>query len=310
MLANALRYWVEALRLDANETAMFTRQLEIIESEVFNVEYVPSRAREFIPIDSSVAPGADTITYRQYDQRGVAKLIANYATDLPRVDVLGKEFTTTIQSLGDAFGYTIQDMRRAAFSGVPIDRERMAAARDAIERKVDELLAIGDTTAGLNGFLKHPNVPLIAPITGVWAGATAQQIYDDLVKLVQSVVTNTKTTHQVDTVIFDTASWGIVAHKLMGANLDRTVLKVFLENHPNIKKVDQWTRNDTANAANTGPRIVAYERNRRVVEGKMAVDFEMLPPQAKGLEFEVPCHARTGGVVVRYPMAMAYMDGV
>ena len=40
------------------------------------------------------------------------------------------------------------------------------------------------------------------------------------------------------------------------------------------------------------------------------LEFEMLPPQAKGMRFEIYCHARFGGVQIYTPKACAYGLGL
>ena len=105
------------LRLDAGETAALARQLEHIYAKTYDVKYAELKARRFIPIDTSVDAGAEFFTYRQWDIFGMAKLIANYADDLPRVDTLAREFAAPIKSLGASYGFSIQDMSRAAMSG-------------------------------------------------------------------------------------------------------------------------------------------------------------------------------------------------
>src|SRR5690554_5233059 len=97
-------------RLDSRETAMLARQLEYIKAQTYDVRYPAFKARTFIPVSTEVPPGAESITYRQWDQYGMAKVIANYADDLPLVDVVAREFTTKVKSLGEAYQYSIQDL--------------------------------------------------------------------------------------------------------------------------------------------------------------------------------------------------------
>ena len=45
-------------------------------------------------MNNSVNPGATTITYRQWDNFGMAQIISNYADDPPLMDALVEEFTS------------------------------------------------------------------------------------------------------------------------------------------------------------------------------------------------------------------------
>lgn len=297
-------------RMDSNETAMLSRQLEHIKSSTYDVKYPAFKARQFIPLASGTPSGAETITYRQWDQYGMAKVISNFADDLPSVDVVAKEFTSRVKSLGDNYQYSIQDLRAAALAGNQLDAKRAVAARRAIEASIDNIAAIGLPEAGMEGFVNNSNVPLIAPTTGSWASATAAQILADMNKLVKSVVVATKQIHQPDTLLMDVESFELIAGLPTGTELTRTVLKVFLETNPHIRNIDSWYMLDTADAAGTGPRMIAYARDAEVLELEVPQEFEQLPPQSRNLAFVVPCHARIGGTVIRYPLGLAYMDGI
>ena len=86
-----------------------------------------------------------------------------------------------------------------------------------------------------------------------------------------------------------------------------TILRSFLANNPYIRNIDQWYRLDGAGAGGKNRGIV-YKRDPMVLEGVVPLDFEQLPPQARNLEFVVPCQARCGGVKIYQPSAMRYVD--
>lgn len=298
------------IRMDAGETAHLLRQLEFVKAQTFDILHAQLKARQFIPVSNEAPPGAESITYRQWDEFSMAKIIANYADDLPLVDVAVKEFTVPVKSLGKAYQWSIQDLRRASLAGSQLDVRRARAARMAIERAIDEIAAFGRADAGLPGFLNHANVPLVAPVTGTWATATAAQILEDLNTLVQSIVETTLEVHVPDTLLLSTASFGIIAQRPVSTTTQTTILQSFLTNNPYIRNVDQWTRLNSANAAGTGPRAVAYVRDPMVLQLEIPQEFEQFPPQSRNLSFVVPCHARIGGVQMHYPLAVAYMDGI
>lgn len=298
------------LRRDAGETAAFLRQLEFVYSTTYDVKYAALRAREFIPVDSSVPTGADSYTYQQWDMIGEAKIISNFGDDLPRVDVQGKEFTAPIRSLGNAYGFSIQDIRRAAMSGASLETRRATMARRAHEQAVDDIAAFGNAAYGLPGFLNNANIPIVAPDNAPWSGATPLQIIADLNKLVNSIITTTKDVEKPDTILFDLASFQIVNTTPMSltGDADKTILRFFLDNNPYIQSVDSWTKLENAGAGSV-TRIVAYRRDPEVLQMVIPQEFEQLPPQARNLEFVIPCHSRKGGVKIHYPLACAFMDG-
>lgn len=299
------------LRLDAGETAALSRQLEHMYAKTYDVKHGPLKSRQFVPIDTSVDTGAEFFTYRQWDMVGMADLIANFADDLPRVDAAAKEFTAKIHSMGAAFGYSIQDLRRSAKAGSQLDSRRASAARRAHDQKFDQLVALGNADAGLVGFLNHPNVPIVAPTTGQWVtnSATPQEKLADLNKLASSIVITTLETFVPDTLLLDNDSYEDINSTPFSTtgDSDKTILRYFLDNNPYIRNVDQWSRLNTAGAGGVS-RAVCYFRSEEVVAAVEPQPFEQLPPQWKNLEAVIPTHSRIGGVRVQYPFGMAYMD--
>ena len=296
----------DGLRFDAGQTTMFQRQLEYFIRELFNVEYPEHKSKMFFPVDNSAPNGTTTVTHRQYDTAGRAKVIANYADDIPLVNVIGTEFPTQVVGLGAGYEISIQDLRAAAMAGVPLEAELADAARNAIELGIDEVAAVGDADAGLVGFLNHASIPLVAPDNAPWSGATPDEIVADIEKLWASIAVATNQIHMPDTLLLDPASWGHLNQRM--TDTDVNIKKYLLANLENLKGLDQWYRLTDAGAAST-TRIMAYQRTPRTGRIIIPQEFEQFSPQQRNYSYIVPCHARVGGAKIPYPFAFAHMDG-
>jgi hypothetical protein len=296
-------------RFDAGETAFIARELLALKAKLYNVEYPTLMARELFPTASDVEPYAENIAYQQFDVYGKAKLVANDATDLPKVDASKKEFQTPVRTLGDAYSFTWLDMQRSAKMRQPLVETRARRARSAIEEGIDDVLAFGDADSGLLGGTNH-SVPTITAAAAAWAGATAQQIYDDMANALIRIITNTKGIHRGNTIGLPLASYAIAATKPWNATnaTNLTVLQFFLQNNPGVSVVP-WYKLDTAGAGGV-KRMMVYDKNPDVIEGQVPLDFYEFPPQATGLAMVINCIARVGGVQVRYPKAIEYVDGL
>lgn len=81
----------EDMRFDSVEAAsvFFARELDQVKAKTYDKQYPELSALAYFPITSEVNEGAETTTYYSYDITGMAEIINNYATDLPRVDVKG-----------------------------------------------------------------------------------------------------------------------------------------------------------------------------------------------------------------------------
>jgi len=302
------------IKLDADESIFFVRQLTYIKSKTYDVEYPELRARQLIPVSMEAGEGAQSIVYHQFDMLGTAKIISNYAKDLPRVDVKAKEFTANVRSLGASYGYSLQDIRSAKMAGVPLEQRKANAAKRAILQTEDAIAFSGDTDNGLGGFISNSNItdnaaPNNAGATStLWANKTNLEMLADLISLSEAPVDATLGIETPDTLLLPLAQYNLVANTQM-PNINMTVLKFFLENSPYIKNVEVWNKLKGAGASSTDLAMV-YRKDPDKVTLEIPVDFEQLPVQEIGLEFEVPCHSRCAGVIWYYPLSAAKLHGI
>ena len=299
-------------RWDDKYTATLERELDYIKQKTYDVVYPAFKARALIPVSGEAPPGAQNITYRQWDVFGMAQILANYADDIPLVEALAEEFTMKVHGIAAGYEYSIQDLRASAMSGNRLQERKATGARRLIEAKIEDMGARGAVNYGTTGLANNANVSLVTPTTGAWATATGQQMVADANKLVRAAVTAAKGTFAVDTLALGTQPYANFATKPMSTTGDTTwtALKFFLESNPWIKNVEVWEKLDDLDAAGTGPRAVVYAKDPEVLTLEIPQEFEQFAPQARNLSMFVPCHARVGGVAIHYPFAVAYMDGL
>jgi hypothetical protein len=310
-----LRLSLANIRLDANETANLDRAFRYVATQVYNVEYAELRHRRYIPQDNSVPPGAESIWFRQHDSVGKAKLISNWADDLPRVDVIATEYGIPVKAVGDSFGYSQMDLLRAAMpNGLPLDRLRAQAARDAIEWELDDIACIGRPDVKIKGFINNDAVDVMTAATvsskTKWITDTKDPaaIIADLNALKRHVVVDTKQLYAIDTILLPSDLYEYAEGTPYSAYSDKTILTVFRGNNPGIT-IEAWSKLDLANADGDGGRIIAYRKSPQILEEKIPMEYTQLPAQPKNLEFVVNAWAITGGVHIHRPKAVVYMDG-
>ncbi len=94
-------------RADSAQTAVFLRQLTYVYEQTYDIKYPDLKARKLIPLDTRVTNGADSFVWRQFDKRGQAKIVQNYADDFPNVETFGQEYQTRIVSVGASYQYSL-----------------------------------------------------------------------------------------------------------------------------------------------------------------------------------------------------------
>lgn len=312
--ANDLRVIENSGRLDANESVFFARQLEAIRGSLYDIKRVPLNGLALFPVSTSTPEGATTMTYRQFDTVGMAKVIANYSNDLPRADVVGKEFTNPIRSIGSSFGYNVQEIRSAQYAGVPLEARKAMAAHRAHNEKVNTLIWSGDADHGLPGFISNANiaeVTLPADGTGAsktFASKTADKIVRDVNSLINKVITQSKGIHRVNTVMMPIEQYALIATTQNSTASDTTILSFLQSVHPGVT-FKQVVELDGAGAGGAD-RMYAGEINEENIQIEIPMLMKTYTPQQHGLEFVIPCESRFGGVIIPYPLAFAFADGI
>lgn len=311
-------------RLDANDVIFFARELEAVKAKSYDIKYPQLKATRLIPISTEAGPGANVITYEQYDSVGIGKIIANYADDSPRVDVRGKEYSTPVRSIGESYGYNVQEIRNARMAGKPLEQRRANSARKANDIKLDKLAwnaRINDgVNGGLQGLIYNPNIPSAKVVTGVggflWSQKTAQEIYTDLVSLSADVETVTNGVEMIDTILLPIAQYEIAQSLRMSTGTDTTVLEYYKRNHPEVGLIEKVADMKDVNpvpstlAASNTDIMIGYKRDEDHLTLEIPQPFEQFPAEQRNLEFVINCHSRSGGVIVYYPLAANIREGI
>lgn len=302
-------------RLDASETPLFLRQAEYIMAQTYDIEYPMYKALQLIPISSEGGPGANTITYRQFNSKGIAKVVNNYATDFPNVEVTGLEFSQPVKSVGNSYSYNVQEIRTADMAGIPLDAMRARAARDAMTQKLNKLAWFGESESGLKGLIYHPNVTKSAATTGGWTTATTAQILADVNNAIQGPNTLTKGVEMVDTVLLSNAKYAILATTPYSTTVPTFLLQILKEGNPGVMfervaELADLPTNPRTGATATTQVMITYRRDPMKLMFSMPQSFEQFPPQEVGLNWTVFCHARTAGIIIPYPLSVQVTDGI
>jgi hypothetical protein len=299
---------IHAINLDAADSVFFARELEYVKTQTYDVVYQNLRYQQFLPISSEVDPGADSITYRSFDQVGMAKIIANYADDLPRVDAKGTEVTSKVRGIGDSYGYNVQEIRAARMAGRRLETRRASVCRRAIEQIMNNLAWLANGEDGLYGLFYNPNVTSGAATTGSWGTATADQILADMMDCVDAPTTLSHGVERVNTLLMPLSKLRLTNKAWRSANSDTTILEFFQKQRPyvTVDYLEECAGLNPKPSGGAGPTdiMVAYDNNPDKLTFEIPQPFEQFPAQPRNLEQVVPCHARSGGTLVYYPVSV------
>ena len=301
-------------RWDENESIFFARELEYIKAKSYDKKYPFLKSRECIPMDTTANAGATAITYEQYDQQGMAKIISDYAEDLPRGDAKGKEFTSKIKTVASSYGYNFDELAAARMTGKSLTQRKSNATNRAMMVEENRIAFFGDDQNKLPGLFNNANVTevsLAADGTGnakTFQSKDADKLVRDIVSLPTQIRDVTRGVEYADTLLLPLTQWNMLANTRL-PDTQISVREWILKENPDLKQIKWVDELKTAGDGN-GTRMFAYRYDSDVLEMILASEFRQLPVQEKNLEFQVPCHMRVGGTLIYYPLACAYADGI
>ena len=310
--------------LDANESAFFARELETIKSKSYDIKYPQFKATTYIPVSTEAGAGADVITYQQFNQVGISKVISNYADDLPRADVFGKEFSSIVQTLGNSYGYNVQEVKAAQMAGRPLNQRKANSARRANDQKVDNIAWNGDAESGLIGLLTSPNIPSAVVPAGStsgfvpWVGGSSKnpaEILQDMNDAVTRIIDNSLGVESPNTMLMPIEQLRKISTTRLDSGTDTTIKGFFMENNAEITTID-WVNQlkDVSPAPSGGASptdiLLTYDRSPDVLTLEIPDPYQQMAVEPRSLEFLVPAHSRIGGVIVYYPLALDITEGI
>lgn len=300
--------------------AFVQSQTTHIEAGVYARRYPEITYPRFVPVDTSANPWAPTVTYYNMDFIGAAKWGSGQAGDFPFAEIeLGKQETGVHMALM-GYRYGLEEINVARMQGRNLPSDKAAAAHLAYEQMTQRVAYVGDAAKGFKGLLNYPGITTVAAPNGagaspLWVNKTPGEILADINGAVAGVYIGSNTVEMADTVLVPLASFAHISVAPVSATSDTTILEY-------IKRANVYTaitgqplniqpmrELDTAGAGGTR-RMVAYTKDPGVLKMHVPQPLVFLPPQLVMMDVVVPGYFRLGGVDVRRPGAMRYVDGI
>jgi hypothetical protein len=299
---------------DVNTSVFFLRELEYIQRQSKDIKQKNLKGTLLIPVSNEAPEWASSITYRRLTRVGRAKVIADYAHDFPRADVYREEFTIKVKGIGSSFGYSKDEIMQSSATGLSLDKERALSCKRAIDELQDDIIWNGDNDFGIQGFINYPGITEYTTPNGIggdteWSTKTPDEIIADMNALVTTVINTTNGVEAPDTMILPIEQYRLISTTRMGDGSDETILSFFLKTNGVIKMVD-WLVELNGAGAGGSDRAMVYKKDPSYIRVEIPKFYREEAPQQKGLEFEVVAEQKTAGVLLYYPLSVAYCDNI
>ena len=318
-----------ALKIDAGETLVYSRELEYVHAEVIEAKFAELTWRDLVPIKTGAPLGAEA--HRWYDAGagfGEAKFLDGLALeDFPTVENTGAENTGVIKSAGAKYMVTIQDLRAAQMMRRHVETEKAKNVRRAMET-ILEKATIGSattTTGGFKGIAHDDNSTAFTPATevnggseGNWFNAIADgvpmRIVKDLRDATDAAYVETKGAFKSFDVFLcpelDVLLDNPMSLTLNGVttNLTQSIRQYILANVSRVRSIKGDVNRLSGAGTAAKHRVLIYPRDPEVFDVFIPLDFEQFAPQLNGMAFVTPCHLRYGGLRMKHVKAVRRID--
>ncbi|MDX0605225.1 DUF2184 domain-containing protein [Sinorhizobium medicae] len=310
---------------DAQQVAMsfLIRQASLIEPTVYAMKYQDIQYPSLIPVDTSAPEWIQSVTYFSMDSVGQAQWFSGLAHDVPKVELTREKFETTVSMAAIGYGYTLEELGTAQLLGMNLTSEKASSARRIAEEKIEQVAFVGDTGKGFSGLVNSSTpTATTAPADGAssattFASKTPDQILREINGQLTGIFTGTLGAEIADTLLLPYSVLLDLSTRRIDAVNQTTILEWIERNNIYTRTTGQpltirgvFGFLDTAGAGST-KRMVAYRRSPEVLKMHMPMPFRFLQPWQTGpIKFDVPGIFRLGGVDIRRPKAVRYLDGI
>jgi hypothetical protein len=183
-----------------------------------------------------------------------------------------------------------------------LDQRKAEAARRAIELKLANIKMVGDSDYGLLGLFTHPNLPeVILPHTD-WESASGEELLENLLALMKAYDQQGYGVHTANYMALPTDAFFAVNTERLDLQQATTVLAHYKTMFPEVEVVRIRECDGIRDGQDVG---LLYERDVTNLSHELVMPFNQLPPEARNLEFVTNCLARSAGVQLWYPLALA-----
>ena len=294
-------------------------QTTSIEQEVYQTRYRDIQYPRLVPVDMSANEWARTITHFSMDMQGNAGFAASRANDIPLVDVTRQRFEVNVEMAWLGYDYTIDELGQAMMiPGRNLTADKAMAVRRKYEEFIDDKVLNGYDELGWDGLLNNANIPAQDAPNGAagtpqWNTKTGDEVIADINGAITGVWDQTGTVELADTIALGATSYAHLGNTPRSADSDMSILRWLQANNLFTLMTGEplnivLLRGLEDAAAGDAGRLLAYRRAPDVLKLHLPKPLTFETPQRWLLRYVVPAYFRLGGLEIRLPRAMRYLD--
>ena len=303
--------------------SFLVNQTAHIEREVYKIKYPDIRYHQLAFIDTSMPEWTPEIVYFVMDKHGEVDWMHSQSDSLPMVDLTMESKYVRVANIWGGYRYTTDELEHAQRAGINLGPEKAMMVRRAHEEFIDNIFLNGYSALGWDGFWALP-ASLVTPITApngaagtpAWSTKTGQEILKDINDALSGIFTSTMTVEMANTVLMPVAQYNLMTTKNAGNHTDTSVADWLIKHNVYTQQtgrplmVRQLRGLEGKGTATNTDRMIVYNRDPEVLKFHMPMPIKFGDVEKWLYRYIVPSMCRLGGLEVRRPKAIRYVDSI
>lgn len=310
---------------DQQAVGYLTNNMLAIQTAVDEILYTTYRLPMWVHLNTAIPEGARTYGVRVRDRVGKAQRISGPGFEAPSATVSESIVTQPIFWYGLDAEWSIDELRGAMMSGVPLDTEAVDAAVTGTLERMEEVGLLGEEEH--QGLLNLPTtgedaVTLITQDAGEeWESLTSVEIRNIANGRLSQIIEDSKETLGRNimtgmTIYLPGPQYDLLTTRYIGDNANRTLMD-------SIKADNPWTHFTNGQplmiervlelagrGASDTDRMVVGMKNERVAEMGVPISPRVLRIMDKGRVVCAQVEAKFSPLFVKRPSTIHYVDRI
>jgi hypothetical protein len=316
---NPVKVPLNDIEASAQALGFVTNNFQAIQAMVEEILYTDFRLDSYFPIITTIPEGATTYSYKVANKYGLGKFIDNSGKDANRASASMQNVPYALEYAGIIPSWTLEDVRGAAFAGIPLDTHSIQAGTEGCLDHIEIVGLEGDASRSFTGLINQADIPA-ANSTKTIANMTA----DEMVKFIldgvsdiisQSAEVMSRIIKTGLTIYFPLAQETLIGDTKLATDASKTVWEY-------VRVNNQWTRRtgqelkmeSVAEMAGAGSgatdRCLFGFNHDRIMEMAMPIQPRVIRMVETHYGVDAPMEYKISGLNVKRPTVMRYFDAI
>ena len=305
--------------------SFLVNQTAEIERQVYRKKYADIRYPALAMVDTSMPEWTPEILHFSMDKHGKVDYMHAQADNLPLVDIEMQDHYVRVANIWGGYRYTTDELEHARRAGINLGPEKAEMVRRAHEEFIDDVFLNGNARLKWDGFwnmstsvVSHSMATAVQIGGGtsrLWEQKNGAQIIKDINDALSGIYTDTQTVEMANTVLLPVAHYNLLATKNAGYNTDTSAAKWLMEHNVYTLQTGRplmirQLRGLEGKGDSGTDRMIVYNREPEVLKFHMPMPINFGQVEYSLYKYTVPSMCRLGGLEIRRPKAIRYVDGI